>query len=376
MRKCYSKDFKAKVALEALREGNSLTELSKMYDVHPNIIRKWKENALEGLPDVFARGKSQEQKDFESKEAEYLKTIGQLTMERDFLQKAFTKIQPELKKTKSLVNSVENIPVKRQCELIELPRSSFYSRPQPPVQREGQKLLKDALFEIHETYPFYGYRKAVHELRNYGVCISPWRARIVRNMLKIRAIYPGPHTSSANKEHEKYPYLLRGLKIIQPNQVWATDITYIRTGTGFMYLVAILDLYIRRVLSHRLCNTLSTKFCAEALKEALITYGQPEIFNTDQGSQFTSDEWISILKSNKIQISMDGKGRALDNVYVERLWRSLKYENIYLNDYDSVPELRRGIAKYFSFYNSCRFHQALEYLTPDEVYFEGIRQAA
>ena len=274
------------------------------------------------------------------------------------------------------MSSAEEMTVKRQCELIALSRSSFYSRQESQVRRDDHQLLESALFEIHGTYPFYGYRKAVHELQRYGVFIGPWRARTVRKSLGIRAIYPGPHTSAANKEHEKYPYLLRGLEIERPNQVWATDITYIRCEAGFMYLVAILDLYSRRVLSHRLSNALSARFCVDALKEAMMLCGKPEIFNTDQGSQFTGDEWISTLKSNSIQISMDGKGRAIDNIYVERLWRSLKYEDIYLNDYENVPELRRGVARYFTFYNSRRFHQSLGYLTPDEVYFEGMRQAA
>jgi len=274
------------------------------------------------------------------------------------------------------VNREDRITVKRQCELIALPRSAFYSRARLSVQRDDRKLLESALLAIHGTYPFYGYRKAVYELHRYGVFTSTWRTRAARKNLGIRAIYPGPHTSIANKEHEKYPYLLRGLKIERPNQVWATDITYIRCETGFMYLVAILDLYSRRVLSHRLSNTLSTRFCVDALKDAIMLYGQPEIFNTDQGSQFTSEEWIGVLKNHRIQISMDGKGRAIDNIYVERLWRSLKYEDIYLNDYEDIPGLRRGISRYFAFYNGSRFHQSLGYLTPDAMYFNGLRQAA
>lgn len=274
------------------------------------------------------------------------------------------------------MNSIEKLSVKRQCELLEMPRSSFYARSPTSTSRENDLLLEQALFDIHAAYPFYGYRKAEHELRRYGVFASQWRVRSTRNRLGIRAIYPGPNTSAANKEHEKYPYLLRGLVIERPNQVWATDITYIRSDAGFMYLAAIVDLYSRRVLSHRLSNTMDAGFCVDALKEALHKYGAPEIFNTDQGSQFTGKQWISALKAHGVRISMDGKGRALDNVYVERLWRSLKYENIYLNDYENVPEMQRGVARYFIFYNSRRFHQSLEYQTPDEVYFQSMRQAA
>ncbi len=266
--------------------------------------------------------------------------------------------------------------MKRQCELLALNRSSFYSRPRSCVRGRTVAIFEQALYAIHETYPFYGYRKVVHELRRYGIFASEWQVRTARNILGIHAIYPGPKTSMANKEHKKYPYLLDGLDIVRPNQVWATDITYIRLGTGFLYLIAIVDLYSRRVLSHRLSNTLSAHFCIEALQEALYRYDSPEIFNTDQGSQFTGQQWIDVLKGHEITISMDGKGRALDNIYVERLWRSLKYEDIYLQDYESVEELRRGVAKYFSFYNSRRFHQSLDYRTPDEMYFARVEQAA
>lgn len=274
------------------------------------------------------------------------------------------------------MNHCEELPVKRQCELLELSRSSFYLRSAPVQSNEKDELLEQVLFDIHTSYPFYGYRKATCELRRYGVHASQWQVRTARNKLGIQAICPGPNTSASNKNHEKYPYLLADLDIVRPNQVWATDITYIRTWSGFMYLVAIVDIYSRRVLSHRLSNTLSARFCVDALREAIGKYGAPEIFNTDQGSQFTGEQWTSMLKAHGVRISMDGKGRALDNIYVERLWRSLKYEDIYLNDYESVSELRDGIARYFSFYNSLRFHQSLDYQTPDDVYFEGVRAAA
>ena len=274
------------------------------------------------------------------------------------------------------MNSVEKLPVKRQCELLELPRASFYSHSVKPVLPKVELPLEEALFDIHAAYPFYGYRKVMHELRRYGIFASEWKVRTARNTLGIRAIYPGPNTSAANKEHEKYPYLLGDLDIEHPNQVWATDITYIRADSGFMYLVAIIDLFSRRVLSHRLSNSLNARFCVDALQEAINRYGQPEIFNTDQGSQFTGEQWIGVLKAHDVQISMDGKGRALDNIYVERLWRSLKYEDIYLNDYESARELRRGVSRYFSFYNTRRFHQSLDYQTPDEVYFNRLKKAA
>ena len=189
--------------------------------------------------------------------------------------------------------------------------------------------------------------------------------------LGLKAIYPEPKTSQPNKEHKKYPYLLRSLEITHINQVWASDITYIKYRGSFMYLVAIIDIYTRKVLSWRLSNTIDSHFCCECLREAISFFGVPEIFNTDQGSQFTCSEFIEILNAHNIQISMDGKGRALDNVYIERIWRTLKYENIFLYDYGTVKELRKGIDRFFKFYNTERFHQSLNYKTPDDIYFQS-----
>ena len=188
------------------------------------------------------------------------------------------------------------------------------------------------------------------------------------NRFGLKAIYPKLNLSKARKNHKKYPYLLSGKIIRHPNQVWATDVTYIRLSGGFVYLVAILDLYSRKVLSWRLSNSLDADFCVEALEEAIMNYGVPAIFNTDQGSQFTSDAFTGVLLGKGVQISMDGKGRALDNIFVERLWRTLKYEDIYIKSYESVIELKEGVRRYFHFYNSERFHQSLGYATPDDMY--------
>jgi putative transposase len=195
----------------------------------------------------------------------------------------------------------------------------------------------------------------------------------------LKAIYPGPNLSIPRKEHKKYPYLLKNKVICFPNQVWASDITYIKLNGNYVYLVAIIDLYSRKVLSWKLSNTMDMSFCAECLQDAIRIYGIPGIFNTDQGSQFTSDDFIAILINHQIQISMDGVGRALDNVFIERLWRSLKYEEIYLNSYENMKELKEAIKRYFRFYNTKRFHQSLDYVTPDEKYnciFELKRQSA
>jgi putative transposase len=187
----------------------------------------------------------------------------------------------------------------------------------------------------------------------------------------IMAIYPKPKLSIVNVVHKKYPYLLRGLEINRINQVWATDITYIKLKGGFVYLTAIIDVFSRKILTWRISNTLAVDFCIESLNEAFVTYDVPEIFNTDQGSQFTSNEWIDILKAERVNISMDGKGRALDNIYIERLWRTVKYEDLYIKDYKNMEELKGGVNKYIKFYNEDRYHQSLGYKTPNEIYFQN-----
>ena len=223
-----------------------------------------------------------------------------------------------------------------------------------------------------KLHPFYGYRKVAVALKHMEVT----RKQVRRIMKKagLRAIYPGKRLSIPSKMHKKYPYLLRDKDIWLPNQVWATDITYIKLAGGHVYLAAIIDLFSRKVLSWRLSNTLDTEFCISALEEAIMIYGVPAIFNTDQGCQFTSDAFIDKLESYKIRISMDGRGRALDNVYIERLWRSLKYEEIYLNEYHSMEDLKIALKHYFNFYNTERFHQSLEYATPEEIYYTAFNR--
>jgi putative transposase len=263
------------------------------------------------------------------------------------------------------------LPIKKQCELLGISRSAYYYKPESSVEEKEIIILK-AIMEELKIHPFYGYRKIAIALSDMNVT----RKQIRRIMKKagLRAIYPRKRLSIPCKWHEKYPYLLRDKKIWLPNQVWATDITYIKLSGGHVYLVAIIDLFSRKVLSWKISNTIDTEFCIAALDEAIMLYGIPAIFNTDQGSQFTSDEFIKKLKDNGIQISMDGKGRALDNIYIERLWRSLKYEEIYLNEYASMEELKTAIKKYFNFYNTERFHQSLDYATPEEIYYSVFKE--
>jgi len=252
--------------------------------------------------------------------------------------------------------------VRRQCELLRICRSGLYYVPTPTSPEE--LALMRRIDELHLNHPFYGSRKLSYLLRQEGRDANRKRVQRLMRVMGLEAMVPKPKTSEPHPEHVKYPYLLRGLAISRVNQVWATDITYIPMKAGFVYLVAIMDWYSRRVLSWRLSNTLDSSFCVEALEEAVARFGRPEIFNTDQGAQFTSDAFTKPLRDRGIAISMDGKGRCLDNVFVERLWRSVKYEEVYLHAYDSVAEARAGIGRYLSFYNEQRPHQALGYQTP------------
>ncbi len=235
--------------------------------------------------------------------------------------------------------------------------------------------MLNAIREIWERYPFYGYRRITKELReNSGIKVN--RKRVQRLMVwgGIQAIYPGPNTSRRNKLHAVHPYLLRDMSITRANQVWMVDITYLRMPNGFMYLVALIDVHSRYVVSWSLSNTLDTEFCLDALKSGLAE-AKPEIINSDQGCQFTSEDWIHYLREWDIKISMTGKGRCLDNVYIERFWRSFKREEFYLNEYGSVKELRKAISAYIEFYNRKRWHQSLDYKTPASIYFEQERKA-
>lgn len=269
----------------------------------------------------------------------------------------------------------EVLSITRQCELLDLARSTYYYVPEP-VSDEELELMK-LIDQCYLELPFYGTRRIKGWLwDNHGLVVNRKRIQRLRRLLAIETLYPKRNLSLANQQHKIYPYLLRGLDINRPNQVWATDVTYIPMAKGFVYLVAIMDWFSRRVLSWRVSTTMDTSFCIEALEEAIEKYGCPEIFNTDQGSQFTSDDFTQVLKDNDIKISMDGKGRWVDNVFVERLWRSVKYEEVYLKAYDSVADAKSSLGQYFDFYNAQRRHQSLDKMTPDEVYYQDVAKEA
>ena len=258
------------------------------------------------------------------------------------------------------------LSIVRQCELVSISRSGYYY--QPVGETELNLRLMRLIDEQHLKTPFYGARQMARHLRRQGYTVSRKRIRRLMTKMGLAAVYQQPRTTIPNKEHIIYPYLLRDLTIERPNQVWCTDITYIPMRHGFLYFVAIMDWATRKVLAWRLSNNMEVEFCIEALEEALAKYGRPEIFNTDQGSQFTSPEFTDILKKAAVRISMDGKGRWMDNVFIERLWRSLKYECVYLHAFETASETRAGIGHWIAYYNSERPHSTFDGQTPDEVY--------
>lgn len=259
-----------------------------------------------------------------------------------------------------------DLSLSRQCRLVSISRSSFYYA--PSGESEENLCLMRRIDELFMKYPFYGSRQMMRHLRREGVCIGRHRVRRLMRLMGLQAIYQAPRTSTPHPKHKVYPYLLKGLTIDRPNQVWCADITYIPMRCGFLYLVAIMDWATRHVLSWRLSNTMDAGFCVEALNEALARYGAPEIFNTDQGSQFTSIDFTGVLSAADVKISMDGRGRYLDNIFIERLWRSLKYEAIYLHELSDGFTAERVIAEWIGFYNTIRPHSVFDGRTPQEVY--------
>jgi putative transposase len=262
------------------------------------------------------------------------------------------------------------LSVSRQCDLLGLSRSSYYYEPATEAP-ENLKLM-ELIDQEYTRHPFYGSRRMATWLEGQGHCVNRKRVQRLMRLMGIEAVYPKPKLSVGGAGHKVYPYLLRDVKINRVNQVWSTDITYIPMPKGFMYLTAVIDWYSRYVLSWRLSNTLDVGFCIEALEEAL-SQGYPEVFNTDQGVQFTSSSFTTRVEAAGAKMSMDGKGRCLDNVFVERLWRTVKYEEVYIWRHETVPAVQTGLAKYFPFYNHERPHQSLEDRTPGEVYGKGMK---
>ena len=273
-----------------------------------------------------------------------------------------------------MIDADHELSLTRQAELLALSRSSLYYRPVPVS--DADLLLMRRIDELHLELPFAGSRLLRDLLQGEGHAIGRKRVRRLMRKMGISAIYRRQNTSRRHPRHPVFPYLLRGLAIDRPNQVWAADITYIPMARGFVYLVAVIDVCTRKILAWRISNSLAADFCVEALEEAIARYGAPEIFNSDQGSQFTAATFVELLHRHRIRISMDGRGAWRDNVFVERLWKSIKYEEVYLHAYESVSEARAGIGRYVTFYNTRRPHTALDRRTPDNVYFKSLPLAA
>ena len=265
-----------------------------------------------------------------------------------------------------MIDQEAPLSIVKQCRLLKVNPSSMYD--QRTVASDDELSLMRQLDEIHLARPFLGSRRLVDELKDRGLTVNRKRVQRLLRVMGMTTIYPKPRTSKPAKGHTIYPYLLRGLEPSRPNQVWVADITYLPMAKGFAYLVAIMDLYSRKILSWQLSNSLDPRFCVTALTEALANYGVPDIFNTDQGAQFTSQAFTDVLEQHGVQISMDGKGRWVDNVFIERFWRSLKYEEVYLFAYTDLAEARAGLERYLGYYNHQRRHTSLSKQTPAEVY--------
>ncbi|MBB2199118.1 IS3 family transposase [Gluconacetobacter sp. 1c LMG 22058] len=366
-RKRYSGEFKSRVALEAIRGEQTLAELASKHGVHQTMIAQWKRQAIEGMASLFS-GKAAPEATASPADVEKLHAkIGQLLVERGFFARCLCSVGRDQRR-QMIDLKRPRLSVVRQCTLLQLNRSGVYYRPVPESEANLELMrLIDAQFL--ET-PYYGSRQMTRHLRRLGHDVGRKRARRLMARMGLRAIYQKPRTTVPHPAHRKYPYLLRDLVIDRPNQVWCSDITYIPMRKGFLYLVAVMDWHTRKVLSWRLSNTMDAEFCVDALLDALVRYGTPQIFNTDQGAQFTTPRFTEVLERRQVRISMDGRGRWLDNVFIERLWRSLKYECVYLHAFETGSELRAGLAGWIAHYNEQRPHSALAGRTPDEAYHD------
>jgi len=386
-RKSYSAEFKTKVVLELLREEDTAASIASRHGITVQTLNQWKKKFLQNASLAFDMGgATQEYREkiekLQEENEALAKTLGKTTIERDW---AVGKLRSlDLSSKKSLVTSkLNNLSLTRQCELLGLNRSSFYYRPVPMSEYDLSMMRR--IDEIYTDVSTYGYRKIHAQLRNEGWHVGHNKVHRLMQMMGIEAVYPKKKkvTSIKAKEHKVYPYVLtqfyndeKQVIVPHPNQVWSGDITYIPVKGGFLYLAAIIDWHSRALLSWRLSNTMDTSLVTGVLQEAIDKHGVPEIFNSDQGSQYTGKEHTELLGKHGITISMNGKGRSIDNIAIERFFRTLKYEEIYLKEYENVKELKAGIQRFITFYNYNRLHASLAYDKPMNVYRAGMKQAA
>ncbi|MGA8625895.1 MAG: IS3 family transposase [Pseudolabrys sp.] len=364
-RRNHSPAFKAKVALAAVKGDRTIAQLAEHFDVHPNQIATWKSQLEASASEIFGPGGGTPATPAVDVKSLHAK-IGELTLENGFFRRRAH--QGGMAERKAMIDREHDLPITKQAEILKVSRGSVYYLPRPVSSADLE--IMQRLDRLHLEYPFAGSRMLRGLLALQGCKIGRRHVKTLMRRMGIEALYRRPRTTKPEPGHKIYPYLLRGIEIRRPNQVWAMDITYIPMAHGFVYLAVVLDWATRRVLSWRLSITMEAAFCVETLEDALARHGRPEIFNTDQGSQFTGAAFTSLLASHGIAISMDGKGAWRDNVFVERLWRSVKYEEVYLRAYESVSEARSSIGRYLDFYNRRRPHSSLDDRTPDQAYFD------
>ena len=386
-RTTYSADFKAKVVLELLEGDNTLNEIASKYNLLPKNLQNWKKQFLNNASLAFDKSivvkeykeeieKLKKEKDATSKK------LGEVIIERDWAVGKLKSLDLSTKRrliSEGKVQAQKDIKIpslNKQLAMLNISKTTHYYKPVQKFSSNEDLKLLNIIDKIHTKYPYYGTRRVEKLLKRLGFNVGRKLIKSAFEFMGIRALYPKVRTTLANKEHKKYPYLLKAFKnnnnqviIDTPNQVWSTDITYIKLEKGFAYLAAIIDWNTKKILSWKLSNTMDVSLTTSVLLDALSRYPKPEILNTDQGSQYTAKEHIDILVKNGISISMDAKGRSIDNIVIERFWRTLKYEDVYPSSYTNIKEAKVGIGEYIDIYNKERLHSALDYLTPDEAYY-------
>ena len=374
-RTTYSTEFKTKIVLEVLKGERTLSEIASDYNITPKNIQNWKTTFLANAEMAMEPSRAvKEYKDeigaLKAKNDEYAKALGKVTIERDWLSGKLKSLDSSSKKS-MIESQAPTLSLSRQCALLHMSRSTLYYE---PTIKSQELAIKSHIQKIYEEIPIYGYIKVHQQLLEDGFDVSLNTVHKYRQQMGLKAVLAvrAPNTSLKAKEHPIYSYKLKGIEITHANQVWSTDITYIRIKGGFVYLAAIIDWYSKTVLSWRISNTMDSDLVMSVLEDALRSYGKPEIFNTDQGSQYTSYIHTGRLKNLGVTISMNGVGRSTDNICIERFWRSAKVEKIYLNEYERISHLKEDVREYIEFYNNRRFHESLKYKKPMEVYRESI----
>ena len=387
-RKTYTAEFKAKCVLELLEGEKTLSEVASKYDILPKSLQQWKRQFLQNASLAFdKRAVVKEYKDeieqLSKEKDKIAKKLGEVIVERDWLVGKLRSL--DLSTKRRLVDrrggvraDSKNPSLKRQLRLLRLSKTALYYKPATPFGSIEDKALLDAIDKIHTAYPYYGIRRTVALLKRLGFSVGRKRITKAFAFMGIRALYPKRRTTQADTTHRRYSYLLHRYRnkkaqvcVAHPNEVWSGDITYIRLEKGYAYLCAIIDWHSKKILAYTLSSTMDTTLTVRTLQKALSRYGKPKIFNSDQGSQYTAKEHIETLERHGVSISMDAKGRSIDNIAIERFWRTLKYEDVYPSSYQTLKEAKEGIEAYICTYNKERLHSTLGYKTPDEVYYQG-----